>query len=120
MPIFAILFGSVINALVSFLARFMSMRAALNFAAYTTLLATFTGLLATVYMCANSLYTMAAEAMSSGGGAGGGVSWPSLFWMGLGIFIPANAGAVMSCVASIWIACAIYDFQKQAIKNFSV
>lgn len=117
MPLFAVLFGSVMNAIVSFLVRFMSIQAAVKFSAYTTLLGIFIAFLATVYICLNSLYTMASSAVGSG--TGGGASWVGMFWMGLGIFIPANAGAVMTCIASVWIACGIYQFQRDSVRIFA-
>lgn len=113
MPIFATLVGSIASALVGLFARFLSFKLALRLASYTTWLGIYVALLGTVYVCLSSLY-----AFTSSVGATGGVSWMSYLWVGLGMFIPANAGAVMSCVASIWIATGIYSFQKNAVTHF--
>lgn len=115
MPLFAGFIGTIATALATFFAQFMGFKLALKLAAYLTWLSVFTAFLATVYICVNSLYT-GASALFNGGGGGGG--WLSYFGMGLGMFIPGNAGAVMSCVGSVWIATGIYKFQKDAIHSF--
>lgn len=117
MPLFAVLFGSIINALVSLFVRYLSVGAAVKLAAYTTLVGIFAAFLVTVYVCLNSLYTMLST-VSSGGGTGG-FAWVSMFWMGLGMFIPANAGAVLACIGSVWIGTGIYCFQRDSIRVFA-
>ena len=107
------------NAVVAFWARFMGVQAAIKFSAYTTMLTIFLAFLGTVYVCINSLYTMAASAVGTTTGSGSGFAWVSMFWMGLGIFIPANAGAVMACIASVWIGCGIYQFQRDSVRIFA-
>jgi hypothetical protein len=38
------------------------------------------------------------------------------FLMGLGMFIPSNAGAVMACLGSIYLACIVYRLKLTALK----
>ena len=116
MPLFATLVGSIATALVSFFSTYFSFKVALKLAAYTTWLAIFTAFLIAVYVCLSSLYGMASGLVL--GANGSGISWVAMFFMGLGMFIPANAGAVLSCVASVWIGTGIYKFQRDAVQNF--
>lgn len=120
MPLFAGLLLSLCNALASVFIRFMSVEAAVKLAAYTAWLAIVAALLTTVYTCLSSLYSGISALL--GGAGGGGVAtvsnWVSYFIMGVGMFIPANAGAVLSCVASVWLATNIYRIQSFAIKSF--
>jgi hypothetical protein len=117
MPLLAGLIGSIATALVGFFARFLSFKLALKFASYTTWLAVFGAFLISVYVCLSSLYGMVSGLLS--GSNGSGISWVSMFFMGVGMFIPANAGAVVACVGSVWIATGIYKIQKDGIQNYS-
>lgn len=114
MPIFAAFLLSICNALATLFSRFMGIEAAVKLAAYVAWIALVAALLTTVSVCLSSLYSMAAALFTGGGGSG----WWQMFFMGLGIFIPSNAGAVMSCVASVWLATNIYRVQSFAIKTF--
>jgi len=116
MPLFATLIGSLASAFVSLFSTFMGYKYALKLAAYTVWITVFTAFLTAVYVCMSSLYGMV-SGLSTGGG-GGGTGWVSYFFMGVGMFIPANAGAVIACVGSVWIATGIYKFQKDAIHIF--
>jgi hypothetical protein len=116
MPIFAKLVGAIATGLVAVLGRFMLYSQALKYAAYGAWIVVMGTFLGTVYVCTNSLYTSAVGMIASSGVNGGFVS---AFFMGLGMFIPANAGAVLACVSSVWIATNIYKVQKQGIFNFS-
>jgi hypothetical protein len=112
MPLFAKLFGSVASGFVALFAYFLSFKSALKLAAYTTWIVTFTAFLVAVFVCVSSLLNYLT------GGISGGPSWVGYFGVGLGMFIPANASAVMSCVASVWIATNVYKVQKQGIFGF--
>jgi hypothetical protein len=119
MPVFATFLGSLFTALFTGFAQFMSAKLALKLAGYTAWLTIYTALLASVYVCANSLYGMVGGLLSGGGGGGGGGGgWLAYFFMGVGMFIPANAGAVISCIGGVWIATGIYGFQKDALLHF--
>lgn len=112
MPLFAKLFGSVASALASFFALFLEFKTALKLAAYTTWITVFTAFLVSVFICVSSILSMLTSA------TGGGGAWVSMFFMGMGMFIPSNAAAVMSCLGSIWISTSIYSVQKQGIFGF--
>lgn len=116
MPIFAAMLLELCNAFAYFFARFMGVNAAIKLAAYSAWLFIVTSLLATVYVCITSIYTMVQNLLAGAGG--GGDSWVGAFVMGLGVFIPSNAGAVLACVASVWIATNIYRVQSFAIGKF--
>lgn len=117
MPLFASLIGSISGALVSLFSRFLGFKAALLFASYTTWLLVLGTFLSSVFVCLNSLFGMTSALFS--GVNGSGISWVSMFFMGLGMFIPANAGAVLSCVGSVWIATSFYRVQRDGIHNYS-
>lgn len=116
MPLFATLLGSLFTSLVGFFAKYLSVQAALRLAAYTSWVALLGALLVSVYVCLSSLLgyvsTMHTSAVNSG-------QWWSYFIMGVGMFIPSNAGAVMSCIASVWLAMNIYKVQKEGLANYS-
>jgi len=116
MPLFAKLVGAIATGLVAVLGRFMLYSQALKYAAYLTWITVMGTFLGTVYICTSSLYNSAVGMISSSGVGGG---FTSAFFMGLGMFIPANAGSVLACVSSVWIATNIYKVQKQGIFNFS-
>lgn len=115
MPIFATLFGSAVTALVQLFSLFMSYRVALKLAAYTAWIAVFGALLVSVFVCVSSLLGM----LTAGMGSGTGGAWVTNFWVGLGMFIPSNASAVIACVSSVWISTSIYAVQKQGIFGFA-
>lgn len=114
MPIFATLLLGLANALASLFSKFIGIEAAIKLAAYIAWLALLTALLTSLYICLSSLYGMAAAIFGGGSGAG----WVQMFFMGVGMFIPANAGAVMACVGSVWLGTNIYRVQSFAIKSF--
>lgn len=117
MPLLVSFIGSVSGALATFFASFMGMQAALRFAAYTAWMLVLAAFLVTVAVCLNSLLSMAQALIS--GTNGSGIGWVSYFFMGVGMFIPANAGAVLSCVASVWIGTSVYRVQKHGIENYA-
>lgn len=112
MPIFAQLFATIALGFANLFARWLTFGVSMKLAMYTTWMVTFSAFLATVYVCINSLYST----VSAFGGAGdGGVSWVRLFFVGLGMLIPSNAGAVIACVSAVWIATAVYKVKKQGL-----
>lgn len=113
MPLFATLFGSAVTGLVNLFGLFMGYKVALKLAAYTVWIAVFGALLVSVFVCVSSLLFMVTSGMS-----GVGTGWVARFLMGLGVFIPSNASAVLACVSSVWISTNIYRVQKQAIFGF--
>lgn len=117
MPLLATFIGSLSSALVGLFSRFLSFKVALRFASYTTWLTVLAAFLVSVYVFLSSLYGFVGAFVSGGGGGSG--SMLSMFFMGVGIFIPANAGAVMSCIGSVWIATSVYKIQKHGIENYS-
>lgn len=58
-----------------------------------------------VNVCVSSLLSMIS-----------GAGLPSRFVMGLGMFIPSNAGAVMSCLATVYLACLVYRLKLEALR----
>lgn len=112
MPIFAGLIGSLASAFASLFSKFMGFQAALKLASYSAWLVVMTTFLASVFVCVSSLHGMVS-------GAASGSGWVRYFWMGLGMLIPSNAAAVISCVASVWIATNVYKVQKEGIHHYS-
>lgn len=114
MPIFAGLVMALCNGFVSIFGTFLAMKTAVKLAAFAALITLVTAFLVTVYICLSSLHSMIAGMLTGGGGSG----WVSAFFMGVGMFIPANAGAVIACIGSVWIATSIYKFQRDAVLSF--
>jgi|SRR6185369_2375163 len=117
MPLLAALIGGIATGLVSVLGRMMALDLALKFASYIAWISVLTAFLGTVFVCATSLNAAVRAAITGAGGINGGML--SAFAMGLTMLIPANAGGVLACVASVWIASSIYKIQKHGISNFS-
>lgn len=113
MPLLAKLIGAVAVFLTGFLARFFAFGVALKLASYTVWIAVFGTFLVTVFVCVQNLVGMVS------GGTGSGPGWVHFFLMGVGMFVPANAGAVMSCVGSVWIATSVFKIQRRGIENFT-
>lgn len=111
MPIFSQLFATIALSFANLFARWFAFGAAMRAAMYTTWMVTFSAFMTAVYVCINSLYSM----VMGFSGSGGGASWASMFFVGLGMFVPSNAGAVIACVSSVWIATAIYKIKKQGL-----
>lgn len=114
MPLFAKLVGSIATALVALFSQFLAFKTALKLAAYTAWIAIFTALLVSVFVCVSSIF-----AYVTATGGTGGTSWMTYFWMGVGMFIPANASAILACVASIWISTNIYLVQRRGLFGFA-
>ena len=112
MPLLATFIGSIASALASFFARFLSFKVAIQLASFLTWLGVLTAFAATVHLCLESLHSLATP-------GGGGAGWVQKLWMGLGMVIPANAGAVLSCVGSVWIGTEVYKIRKVGIHNYS-
>lgn len=114
MPLLATFIGWLASGLATFLATQMAYTTAFKVAAYVAWIAVAGVFLASVLICCSALYNML-SGMSGGGGGG----WTRYLWMGLGMFIPQNAGSVMACVASVWIATSVWKVQRIGIENFS-
>lgn len=112
MPLLAAFIGTLAGGIASLLARFLAFNVALKVAAYASWIVVFAAFLASVIVCCSSLFNMLS-------GVGGGGGWTGKFFMGLGMFIPSNATAVMSCIAAVWIATSIFRIQRIGIENFS-
>lgn len=109
MPLLALFIGSLATALVKVFEQFFSLHLALKLASYVTWITVLTAFLASVYTCMSLLKVAIVAGLAA---------LPRL-GMGVSFFIPANAGAVIGCIASVWIACQIYKIQKHGISNFS-
>lgn len=116
MPLFASLVASLGGALVSLFSRFLGIQAALRLASYVTYIAITAAFVASVYVCVGGLLSMV---QSLSGGAPSASNWVGYFFMGLGMFVPANAGGVMSCVGSVWLACNVYRLQQVGTIHFA-
>ncbi|CAN7598012.1 hypothetical protein [Variovorax paradoxus] len=116
MPLLAAFIGSLASGLATLLATQMAYTTALKIAAYATWITVATVFFASVFVCCASLYSMMVGAVGTGGGPS---NWIRMFWVGLGMFIPGNASAVIACVASVWIGTGIWRIQRVGIESFS-
>lgn len=112
MPILAAFLGSAITSLGAFFAKFMVERVAILLAAFIAWLAVLAAFVTSLLVCLHSLLSTVQNVTASGG------DWVRFFFMGLGMFIPSNAGAVMACLGSVWIGTEIYKIRKTGIQVF--
>lgn len=112
MPLLAAFIGSLASGLATLFATQMAYTSALKLAAYVTWITVAGVFIASVFVCCNTLYSMLGSVNVGGG-------WVRYLWMGLGMFIPQNASAVMACIASVWIASSVWKIQRIGIENFS-
>lgn len=105
MPLFATLVASCISGLTTFYAAVLSLEQALVWARRTFIIALGASFATAVKVCVNSLLAMVATS-----------TVPARFAMGLGMFIPSNAAAVLACVGSVWLACIIYRMKLEGLR----
>lgn len=105
MPLFATLVAAAINGLTSFYALVLTYEAAITWARRTFILAIVTAFFLAVSACVQLLLSAVANA-----------ALPTRFVMGLGMFIPSNAVAVMSCLASVWLACVMVRLKIDGLR----
>lgn len=117
MPLFATFIGGLSSALVALFSQFMGFKVALKLAAYTAWMTVLVAFVVSVRICLDAMFSLVAS-LISGGGVGTGISWVSRFFMGVGMFIPSNAGAVMACIGSVWIATSIYRVSRDGIATY--
>ena len=122
MPLLAAFIGNLAVGLVAIFSKFMALDLALKFASYLAWMTVFAIFVGSVTACVFALSNtiQAGFAWAQGWSLGSATSAiVSGFGTGLGMFIPANATAVITCVSSVWIACQIYKIQKTGIHNYS-
>jgi hypothetical protein len=114
MPLLASFIGAIATGLVAVLSRMMAFDLALKYAAYIAWIAVFSAFVTAVFVCTQGLVSAFSGMFSASGN-----TIVHGFGVGLGMFIPSNAGTVMGCVASVWIASQIYKIQKQGMHHYS-
>lgn len=112
MPFFATLVSGLFNGLLAFFSSFLSYQLAIAAARRTMIVGLMVAFFAAVTTCVNLLLT-AVSNFFSGGGGGSLLEW---FVMAVGMFIPSNAGAVLSCLASVWVACVTYRLKMDGLR----
>lgn len=113
MPILARYIGSVAIFFSEIFAKYLGQKAAISLGSFLAWLSVLTAFVTTVSVCLNSLHSTVQAGVATAG------PWAAKAAMGLGMFIPSNAGAVLSCMASVWIGCAVYKIRKTGIHNYS-
>ncbi len=113
MPLLAKFIGAIATFFLGIFTKFLGYKAALKLASFLSWVAVLTAFIVAVSACLNSLHSMVSSGVSAGG------DWVSAFAMGVGMFVPSNAGAVLSCMASVWIGCGVYKIRKNGIQHYS-
>jgi hypothetical protein len=116
MPLLATLIGSLATGLATLLSSFMAYNLALKAAAYAAYLLVVSVFLASVFVCTSGLYSAMQAMFNAAGGVNAGLV--AALGMGVTMLIPANAGAVIGCVSSVWIACQVYKMQQAGLTSF--
>lgn len=96
MPVFAALVAACINGLTSFYGLMLAAQQAITWARRTFIIALLLAFCLAVKTCVQLLLS----AISFSG-------LPVRVLQGVGMFVPSNAVAVMSCLAGVWLACVI-------------
>lgn len=109
MPLFAGVFISAMQGLIGFFATFMSYQLAVQWGRRVFIIAIMAAFFVAVQVCVSSLLGMVSV------GPGGG-PLVSKFMMGVGMFIPANAGPVLACLGSVWLGCVVYRLKVDGLK----
>ena len=115
MPLLATLMASLASGLATLLSTIVGYRLALKLAAYTVWVSLTVAFTMTTLVCVTSLWSMAAGYFSGGGSI---ASISGAIAIGLSMIIPPNAGVVLSCCSSVWIAAQVYRLQKQGLIHF--
>lgn len=97
MPVLAKLLSWMYERLTKLLARFMGVDIARSAARRAIVLALFAAFYAAIGTCISFLLSTVSGAVASG-------NLPAKFVMGVGMFIPSNAVAVLSCVGAVYLA----------------
>ena len=113
MPIFAGVFITALQGLISFFATFMSYQLAIQWGRRVFIIAVMAAFFVAVKVCVGSLLGMVASGPGGGGGGDGLLGW---FMMGVGMFIPSNAGPVLACLGSVWVACVVYRLKVDGLR----
>ena len=105
MPLLAGVVSAAINGLIAFFGYFFAANEAIAWARRTFIISLGIAWLAAIKVCMSALLSM----ISLSG-------LPDRFLMGLGMFIPANAAAVVACIGSVWLACVIYRLKVDGLR----
>lgn len=110
MPLFATLVSGLFNGLITFFGSFLAYDLAIKAARRTVII----GLMVAFFAAVGTSMSLLLQAVASMGG-GGGDLW-EWFLMAVGMFIPHNAVAVLSCVSSVWVACVAYRLKMDGLR----
>lgn len=116
MPILAGLFVSAMNGLITFFGYFMSTQLAIQWGRRVFIIAVMAAFFVAVKVCVSSLLGAVSSGVGGGGGGGGGGDLLGWFAMGVGMFIPSNAGPVLACLGSVWVACVVYRLKVDGLR----
>ena len=105
MPIFAAFFGACMTGLMTFYGTVLAAQQAIVWARRTFIIALMAAFLVAVAACVSSLLGMIA-----------GASLPARFTMGLGMFVPSNAVAVLACMGSVWLAAVVVRLKIDGLR----
>lgn len=105
MPIFAALFGACMSTLMTFYGSVMLAQQAIVWARRTFIIALMAAFLLACKFFVSTLLTMVSSA-----------NLPGRFVMGLGMFIPSNAVAVLALMGSVWIACLMLRLKIDGLR----
>lgn len=109
MPIFAGVLIAALQGLITFFGWFLSAQLAIQWARRVFIIAVMAAFFVAVKVCVGTLLS----ALAGAGGGGGLLAW---FLMAVGMFIPSNAGPVLSCLGSVWIACVVYRLKVDGLR----
>lgn len=108
MPLFAALFNSFAGWLSTAASSVMFYVFTVTWARRLAIVALGAAFFVAVTACVSSLLGMVAELPSGPLSTG--------FVMGLGMFIPSNAVAIIACLSSVYIACLVYRLKLEALR----
>lgn len=104
MPLLGSLLIGLLDALAVFLGKYLTSEWAIRWGSRTLLVGLMLAFFTAVQTCINGLFSMTSHS-----------GLPSPFLNGVGMFIPSNAGTVLSCWSSVWAACVVYSMKSRVV-----
>ena len=110
MPLLAALFAGTMRFVMASFIYVFGVQQGIKWAERAFVAAIAVAFFVAVGVCVSSLLGTISAGMSGLSG------WLAKFWMGVGMFIPSNASAVIACVASVWLACVVWRTKIAVMK----
>lgn len=117
MSVLAKLLSGLWVAFFNFFSGYFTVIAAARYAQWVLWAGTFVTFVASVLVCLQLVHSSFGAALSALGPPSSS-NWVGYFGVGLGMVIPANAPALLACMASVWVTCQAAKFSTKGLAAF--